>query len=206
MMGQQATGPLILASTSKWRRGILEAAGIPCVSVAPEVEEAGIVGMSPPDTAHLRALAKAQDVAARYPGRWVMGADQVVHLDGASIGKPQDEHDWFARLSAFRGRTHQLTTAVVLVNDGIVDAFAVDSRVRFRADIEASDLKNYIRFGEAAGCAGGYMVEGRGAWLVASVDGDWTNVVGLPIFAVVEHLRRHGWRLGADGVASDDQR
>ncbi len=151
--------------------------------------------------ARMRALAKARCVAARRPGQLVLGADQVVHLDGEWIGKPTDAEDWLRRLQAFRGRAHLLTTAVALVDDRGEECFSVDSVVRFRQDLTDDDLRAYILHGEAAGCAGGYMVEGRGAWLVESIEGDWTNVVGLPVFAVVGRLRNRGWRLASDGLA-----
>jgi len=194
---------LVLASTSRWRLGLLEAAGIPCTAVAPEVDEdaIGSAGDGPVRVARDRALAKARAVAALHPGRLVVGADQVVHLDGEWIGKPIDEADWMRRLQAFAGRSHLLTTAVALVDDHGEDCFAVDSVVRFRSDLTSADLRAYIHHGEASGCAGGYMVEGRGVWLVEAVEGDWTNVVGLPVFALVQRLRDRGWRLSPDGWA-----
>ena len=198
---------LLLASTSRWRRELLAAAGIPCLAVAPDVneDEHGSPGDDPVAVARLRALAKARAVAGRNPGRIVVGADQVVHLDGAWVGKPTDPEDWLRRLRSFRGREHLLTTAVAICDEAGEESFEVHSAVRFRSDLSDADLRAYIAHGEAAGCAGGYMVEGRGAWLVEAVEGDWTNVVGLPIFALVGRLRSRGWRLCADGLARAPQ-
>jgi len=191
---------VVLASTSRWRRSILEAAGVRCATAAPDVDEASIHGSGPVEVAERRALAKAQAVARHHPGALVIGADQVVHLDGEVIGKPASDAEWMRRLVAFRGRTHDLTTAVALVQDGQPnDIFAVHTRVRFRADATDEELAAYIAYGEARGCAGGYMVEQRGVWLVEAVDGDWTNVVGLPVFQLVSRLRARGFRLVADG-------
>lgn len=201
---EAAAAPLVLASGSQWRRGLLEAAGIPAEALAPDVDEDAIQHADPVELAGLRAAAKAEAVAGRRPGRWVVGADQVVHLDGVPRGKPADADDWRRGLASLRGRVHQLTTAVCLIDPaGAAEAFAVHSEVRFRSDLSDADLEAYIAHGEAAGCAGGYMVEGRGAWLVEAVNGDWTNVVGLPIFALIGRLRARGWRLGADGRASE---
>lgn len=189
-------GPtLVLASTSRWRAQLLEDAGIPCRALAPGVDEAAITAGSATALAAARAAAKAEAVAPLAPEAVVLGADQVAHLDGEAFGKPADAADWLARLRALRGRTHTLSTAVCLLGGGLRQERVVHSRVRFRADLADAELQAYVALGEAAGCAGGYMVERRGAWLIEAVEGDWTNVVGLPIFAVVEALRARGWRM-----------
>jgi|GEM_PF-22353 len=220
---EQAHG-LVLASTSPWRRQLLEEAGLPCLGVAPEVDEEAIEGRDPVDTARARARAKAQAVAVRYPEHLVLGADQVLWLpwDGApvfgagaagagaagaggeAIGKPRDEADWLARLRELRGRSHLLTTAVAIVAPpslGGEEELEVTTRVRLRADLEDAELRAYVAWGEARGCAGGYMVEQRGAWLIEACEGDWYNVIGLPILPLVGRLRARGWRLDADGRA-----
>ncbi len=190
-----APRPLILASSSRWRRDLLAAAGLPCEAEDPGVDEAAIQADDPDALALARARAKALAVARRRPGALVIGADQVAHLDGECFGKPTGPEDWLARLKQLRGRTHLLSTGVVLAQDEELEAFVVRSAVRFRADLEDAELRAYVALGEAAGCAGGYMVEGQGAWLVDAVDGDWSNVVGLPIFALIGRLRARGARL-----------
>ncbi|MEC9391701.1 MAG: Maf family nucleotide pyrophosphatase [Myxococcota bacterium] len=187
--------PVVLASTSQWRRQILADAGVDAEAVDPGVDESLLVGNGPVETAQMRAAAKARAGANLRPDALVIGADQVVHLDGEAIGKPVDEADWYARLASMRGRSHQLTTAVALVDEADEEAFHVTTAVRLRADVSDEEIRQYIRHGEASGCAGGYMVERRGAWLVESVDGDWLNVVGLPVLAVVGRLRARGWRM-----------
>ena len=187
--------PVVLASTSQWRRQILADAGVDAAAVDPGVDESLLVGNGPVETAQIRAAAKARAGANLRPDALVIGADQVVHLDGEAIGKPVDQADWYARLASMRGRSHQLTTAVALVDEADEEAFHVTTAVRFRADVSDEEMRQYIRHGEASGCAGGYMVERRGAWLVESVDGDWLNVVGLPVLAVVGRLRARGWRM-----------
>ena len=187
--------PVVLASTSQWRRQILADAGVDAAAVDPGVDESLLVGNGPVETAQIRAAAKARAGANLRPDALVIGADQVVHLDGEAIGKPVDEADWYARLASMRGRSHQLTTAVALVDGADEEAFHVTTAVRLRADVSDEEIRQYIHHGEARGCAGGYMVERRGAWLVESVDGDWLNVVGLPVLAVVGRLRARGWRM-----------
>ena len=191
------TQRLVLASSSKWRKQLLEEAGLFCDSADPAVDESAIVGSDAIQTSRLRSAAKAERVAQDFPEAVVLGADQVIHLDGETIGKPLNDADWRARLKSMRGRTHQLTTSVTLIEDGDVETFSVTTGVTMRADISDAEIESYIELGEARGCAGGYMVERRGAWLIESIDGDWLNVVGLPVLHVVTQLRKRGWRMKA---------
>lgn len=198
---------VILASTSPWRLRMLAEAGLPCLAVAPQVDEEAWSGATPVETARLRAAAKAREVASRHPAALVIGADQVLWVEGEAeaIGKPRDEEEWRARLAGLRGRWHHLTTAVQLEAPaalGGAEGFEVHTRVHLRADLTDGELEAYVRWGEARGCAGGYMVEQRGAWLVDALDGDWANVVGLPVLHLVGALRRRGWRFQADGAGA----
>ena len=186
---------IVLASTSRWRLQLLKDAGIDAIAESPAVDEAVIVGGTPTETARLRAIAKAEAVLERCGDSLVIGADQVIHLDGVTIGKPTDAEDWLNRLRSMKGRVHQLTTAVAMIDSHGADAFEVHTGVRFRSDLTDEELRHYIALGEAKGCAGGYMVERRGAWLVESIEGDWLNVVGLPVLELVTRLRARGWRV-----------
>lgn len=188
-------GPIVLASTSRWRLQLLAEAGIVAEAADPEVEESVLVGKNPIDTAKIRAKAKAEAVHQHFPDSLVIGADQVIDLDGVAIGKPVDADQWFSRLRSMRGRSHQLTTAIALADSAGVEAFEVTTTVKFRSDLEDQELRDYISHGEAKGCAGGYMIERKGAWLVDSMDGDWLNVIGLPVLALVGRLRARGWRM-----------
>lgn len=186
---------LLLASTSPWRLALLRDAGISCEAVSPEVDEEAITSADPVRLAVARACAKALAVARRHTDALVIGADQVAHLDGAPFGKPADASEWRARLRALRGRAHLLSTGVALAEGEDVETFVVTSTVRFRADLSDQELDLYVALGEAAGCAGGYQVERRGAWLVESVEGDWWNVIGLPVLPLIGRLRARGLRL-----------
>jgi len=190
---------LILASGSAWRLELLRAAGIACEAVLPTVREHEISALDPVDLACARALAKARDVARRRPaGDWAIGADQVVFLGGEVLGKPADAALHLAMLRRLRGRTHQLATGVALVPAGETGAaercFCELTRLTMRPDLSDDELSDYVRCGEARACGGGYMIERRGIQLFEQIDGDWTNVVGLPIVRLVGELRALGWR------------
>lgn len=193
---------VILASGSAWRRGLLSSTGLRVRAVPSGVDESAISALDPVEMAMLRAVAKARAVSAAHPAALVLGADQVVHLDGVSFGKPRDARDHLSMLQALRGHVHRLTTAVCLREADAEECFSVDSEVRLRADASDAELRAYVAGGEAAGCAGGYMVEQRGAWLVEHVSGEWNNVIGLPITSVLRRLRARGWRLPV-GEASE---
>ncbi len=160
------------------------------------MDESVIHGAIPEETARHRAVAKAIEVSGRQPDRLVIGADQVAHLDGRSFGKPTSNDDWRERLRALRGTTHTLTTAVALAEGGtLADSFSVDTQVSIRGDLTDDEIERYIASGEGLACAGGYMAEKRGAWLVERIDGDWQNVIGLPVFPLLARLRARGYRL-----------
>lgn len=196
-MGQHR---ITLASTSPWRARLLRSVGLHVEAVAPEVDESTISAGSPRALAEARAVAKAAAVARVRPGALVIGADQVAHQAGAVFGKPRDPEDWLRRLHALRGRWHTLSTGVAMVDaDGAVTSVVDDVQVRFRDDLSDDELRAYVELGEAAGCAGGYMAEARGAWFVAEVQGEWSAVQGLPMSRVVSWLRAQGWGMTADG-------
>lgn len=185
---------LILASTSPWRRKLLDDAGIACDGEDPGVDESALVGDGPVATAAVRATAKAAAIAARHPDRWVLAADQVVHQDGDVFGKPRDADDHLARLRSMVGRTHELVTAWALRGPGAPADGVVTTRMHVRADLEDAELAAYVACGEGRGCAGGYAAEGRGGFLFHRVEGDWHNVIGLPLHDVTTALRARGWR------------
>ena len=175
---------------------MLRDAGIEAEGVAPDVDESTIEGAIPEETARHRAVAKAVEVSGRRLGNLVIGADQVAHLDGEPFGKPGSTDDWRERLRALRGRTHTLTTAVALAEDGaLADSFSIDTGVAIRGDLTDDEIEDYIASGEGRGCAGGYMAEKRGAWLLEAIEGDWQNVIGLPLLPLLARLRARGYRL-----------
>lgn len=194
---------LLLASSSPYRLALLRQAGISCTPLAPDVDEAAIQASTPRRLAMARAHAKARStwklaLKAGMPrdSLLVVGADQVVHMDGRVFGKPVDASAHLDMLRAFRGRSHALTTGVVILGEGRGRRFQVTSRVHMRADLSEEELVSYVNGGEGRGCAGGYQVEQRGILLFDRVEGDWTNIVGLPIPRLVTALRDLGHRPG----------
>lgn len=186
---------LVLASTSPWRLKMLVDAGLLVRGVAPGVDERSDEP-DPVRRAEALALRKARAVAAREPGAWVIGADQVV-FDGVEIfGKPADDADHLARLRGMRGRAHALITGVALLTPGGERLLHERTAMHVRADLTEDELRAYVACGEGSGCAGGYAAEARGAFLFERVEGDFFNVIGLPLLRVFGALRELGWRFG----------
>jgi septum formation protein len=115
----------------------------------------------------------------------VLGVDTVVHLDGVLYGKPADEPEARATLERLSGRTHEVVSGIAVVEDGETRTASATTRVRFRA-LDAATLDWYVATEEWRERAGGYAIQGRGAALVAGIEGDYLNVVGLPVGALLE--------------------
>jgi septum formation protein len=189
---------LILASASPQRRAILEQAGLEFTVAPAGVEE--LVAGEPRAVAAENARRKALAVAGRHaPGReapayrgddgsrpLVLGADTVVALDGAILGKPRDAAQAVEYVSRLAGRTHEVVGGIALARDGAVLAEAVEvTEVVFRA-LTAEEVEAYVALGEWEGRAGGYAIQGRGATLVRGIVGDYLNVVGLPLARLLD--------------------
>ena len=185
--------PLLLASTSPWRRKMLADAGVFARGVAPGVDEDSdqpVPSQRAIDLARRKALA----VFEQHPEALVLGADQVVPNGNAIWGKPADPVAHLAQLQQLRGASHELVTGWCLVSqDGETTGHAV-TRMVGRSDLTDAELRAYVATGEGSGCAGGYAAEGQGAFLFERIDGDWNNVLGLPLFDVLTALRARGWR------------
>lgn len=169
----------VLASRSPQRRAILEQLGVEFRAAEPEAEEAS--DGDPRQLVLENALRKARSV----PGERVLGVDTAVVLDGRVYGKPDDRDEaelWLRRLA---GRTHAVWSGVALVTARAERTAAAVTRVRFRR-LEQDQIDWYLDTGEWRDRAGGYAIQGRGAALVESIEGDFWTVVGLPVPALVE--------------------
>jgi septum formation protein len=193
-----ADRPLVLASKSEIRRALLADAGIP-VDVSPaDIDERGIEQCATTrdagDIALVLARAKAQAIAARLPGRLVLGADQTLALGERRFSKPADRAAARDQLKALRGQTHELHTAVALARDG---AIAFEHREVARLTMRAfSDgfLESYLDAmgGAVTASVGGYQLEKAGVQLFERIDGDHFVILGLPLVALLAYLRRAG--------------
>lgn len=186
------TPPLILASTSRYRRELLSRLGLPFESVAPDVDEAALPGEAPAALAERLALAKARAVAALHPGAIVIGSDQVADLDGEAIGKPGTHERAVAQLQRMSGRQVVFQTAVAIVAPGLAAIERAEVRVRFRT-LTVAAIDRYLRADTPYDCAGSAKVESLGVALLEAVESDDpTALVGLPLIRTCALLRRAG--------------
>ena len=187
----------MLASGSPRRRELLNSAGV-CFSVQPSnVDEQRAAGEDAEEYTLRAARMKAEAVAAdQPPGAWVLAADTTVVLDGTVLGKPKDEADAAKMLRLLSGRRHRVLTAVVLTRAGDEDPLELlcETSVWFRP-LDAATIDEYLATGEPMDKAGAYGIQGRGAMLVSSIEGSYTNVVGLPLAETILLLKEAGvWR------------
>lgn len=189
--------PLVLGSTSRYRRELLNRLQLPFEIASPQVDEAARPGEGPRALALRLALEKARAVAARFPEAVVIGSDQVADLDGDAIGKPGTHDRAVEQLRRMRGRSVVFQTAVAVVCEASgfsqVDLAAV--RVRFR-DLRDDEIEAYLRAERPYDCAGSARSEGLGICLLDSIDSDDpTALIGLPLIRTCRMLRAAGLRL-----------
>lgn len=177
---------LILASASPSRKMLLEQAGLDFEVVVSGVDETVPPDYTPAQTVEALARRKGQAVQALRPEAPIIAADSVVSIDGKILGKPKDDQDAKATLRRLSGRTHQLYTGVCLLAAGKEQVFHAVTQVTFYPLTE-EEIEAYVAAGESRGRAGSYGIEGIGVVLVQSIQGDYSNIVGLP---VAETLRR----------------
>lgn len=185
---------LILGSTSRYRRELLQRLRLPFEVVAPQVDEARRLGEVPAALAARLALEKAREVAARHPQAVVIGADQVADLDGDAIGKPGSHDRAVAQLQRMSGRTvvFQTALAVVRAATGFEASGLAPVRVCFRT-LSSAEIERYLRLEQPYDCAGSAKAETLGIALLASIESDDpTALVGLPLIRLCELLRRAG--------------
>ena len=190
----------MLASASPRRRALLGRLGLPFEVVPSDADETPPPGLGPEEAAVELALVKARAVAARCPGRIVIGADTIVALDGAMLGKPRDDAEAAAMLRRLRGRWHTVSTGVAVVRDNRSCRDVVTADVRMH-DYPDDAIARYVASGEPRDKAGAYAVQGLGGALVAEVQGSELTVVGLPLRRLAELLRECGVALPVDPAA-----
>src|ERR1700684_940558 len=190
--------PLVLASASAVRRTLLESAGIPVTVRAADIDERRLEGeasaMPAAEIAGLLARAKASLVAKSSPGQLVLGADQILTLQGQRLAKPADRAAARTQLRAFAGRTHELHSAVALVQDGAALFHHADTARLTMRSFSDEFLDRYLDIAGAAVTAsvGAYQLEGPGIQLFERIEGDYFTILGLPLLPTLDFLRRQG--------------
>lgn len=183
---------LILASTSRYRHELLSRLRLPFEAVAPAVDETALPGETPAALAERLALAKAREVAARFPGAIVIGSDQVADLGGEAIGKPGSHERAAAQLRRMSGREVVFQTAVAVVAPGLAAIERAEVRVRLR-ELSHTAIETYLRADQPYDCAGSAKVESLGIALLDAVESDDpTALIGLPLIRTCALLRRAG--------------
>jgi septum formation protein len=208
-----ASAPLVLASTSPYRRALLERLGVPFRTEAPTCDERAVQREVEDDLArrgvrreerpdaiarHL-ASAKARSVAGEHAGAFVLGSDQLVDVDGEVLGKPGSRERAIAQLGRLAGRTHRLVTAIALYTPkGVIREHTTVHTMRVRS-LAAADVAAYVDRDRPFDCAGSYRIEGAGIALFEAIDGDdFTAIEGLPLMRVTTLLLESGFPVFAE--------
>ena len=192
-----ALSPLILASTSPYRAGLLRRLGVPFEQEAPGSDETPHSGEAPPALAQRLALAKATAVAVRHPQRWVLGSDQVCACGDELLGKPGTRQRAIEQLTRLSGNSARFFTAVALTHgaSGALHEALDITIVRFR-QLDAAEIERYVDAEAAFDCAGSFKSEGLGIALCEAIESrDQTGLVGLPLIAVRQLLLQAGLAL-----------
>jgi septum formation protein len=196
-MNSPKNPPLILASTSRYRRELLQRLRIPFEVISPNVDETPLTGESTLDLALRLANAKAAAVAKEHPHAWVIGSDQVADLHGAAIGKPGNFERALAQLQLMRGQAVTFHTALCLMKGAQQTTLNAPTEVTFRK-LSDEILENYLLAEEPYDCAGSAKSEGLGISLLESIKSDDpTALIGLPLIALTGLLRDAGFIIPA---------
>ncbi len=186
--------PIVLASASPRRAELMELAGIPFRTAPSDIPEEPFDGEDPTIYALRLAEEKALVASVREnSGRFFIGADTIVVLDGRIIGKPVDDADAIRILHDLSGKTHEVVTAFSVLDKttGLSTSRFVSTRVMFN-NLLSEDILDYVKTGCPLDKAGGYAIQGGAAHFVRAIQGSYTNVVGLPTCELLETLRQTG--------------
>ncbi|MCW8799843.1 MAG: Maf family protein [Desulfobacter sp.] len=185
---------IILASGSPRRKELMAEAGIDFKIHVADIDESKVdPGMAPENYVCLLSQIKAQAVAANYPDAWTIGADTIVAVDNTILGKPAGHQQAVTMLSRLSNREHSVFTAFTITRPDANEVVTrvVNTRVRFKK-LSNDEINWYANTGEPYDKAGGYGIQGIGAFLVKEISGSYTNVVGLPVCELIEALAALG--------------
>src|SRR6185436_3741681 len=180
---------LILASQSPRRAEILTSVGWPFEAIPADIDESRFESEDALGYVLRLAQTKAETVAARVASGRVLGADTVVVVDEEILGQPRDDDDARRMLSLLSGKWHEVVTGVALVSELQTSVAHQTTRVRF-AELTSEEIEWYVSTGEPRGKAGAYAIQGQGALFIQEIQGDYYNVVGLPVRLVYELIRK----------------
>jgi len=193
MMTISLSHSFILASASPRREELLRSVGLTFKIIPADVDETSLAGESP--RAHVRRLSrdKASVIANQYPKALVLGADTIVVIDGLILGKPKSRKQAREMLERLSGRKHTVFTGFTIAHtgSGISKTKVVQSTVQFK-EINPEEMNWYVGGDEPYDKAGGYAVQGMGAYFIKAIRGSYTNVIGLPLCEVLEALKDFG--------------
>ncbi len=183
---------IVLASQSPRRKELLERMGLEFVTQASEIDESAFDGLEAKELVETLSREKAQWIAKRLDRETlVIGADTVVVRDGVALGKPKDVEDAVAMLLSLSGRDHQVCTGVTVCQGDRVLTWVEETQVTFRSLTE-TEVRQYVSTGEPMDKAGAYGIQGLGGLLVEGIQGDYSNVVGLPVCRLGQMLKDFG--------------
>jgi septum formation protein len=179
---------LVLASSSPYRRQLLERLGLPFTTIAPNLDESPLPGETPKNLTLRLAQAKAQTITALHPDAWVIGSDQSADLNGQVIGKPGTHSAALAQLKQMQGQVVVFHTALCLVGPNFCETIHVPTTVQFR-NLPEQLLDQYLRLEQPYDCAGSAKSEGMGIILLEKIESeDPTALIGLPLIALTSLL------------------
>lgn len=196
---------LILASASPRRRSLLENLGFRCIVMPQDLDENPLPDEKPEELVKRLALSKASSALAELSDnddRLVLGSDTIVVCDDRILGKPQDQADAFAMLRLLSGRSHEVLTAVALLDHNKQVETMSASSVSFSV-LSDAEIAAYWQSEEPLGKAGGYAVQGLGAMFVSEIRGSYSGVVGLPIFETVNLFKQFG--IGIEAILQNQK-
>jgi len=182
---------LVLASASPRRKELLRNAGIAFTVQPADVDEAPLAGEAQRACAERLARLKAAFVHRLRPNELVLGADTIVVIDGEILGKPRDQDDAARMLRALSGRVHEVMTGVCLMGPSFEDVRSEVTRVTM-CELSNDDIREYVATGEPMDKAGAYAIQGGASRWISRIEGDYANVVGLPVALVYGMLRKRG--------------
>ena len=182
--------PLILASASPRRKQLLEQIGLPFISMPSHIEE-NEEGNDPELHTLVLSEKKVKTVFPASKDQWILGADTIVVIGKEILGKPRNQSEALSMLECLSGKSHEVITGFCILNPSgiIAHSEAVSTKVEFK-DLQRDEIESYVATGEPFGKAGSYAIQGIGTFMVKGIRGSYTNVVGLPISALISALEK----------------